>query len=89
MPADPRPSDAYFQEFSRGEAEDQAWIVRRGDQVRVPYGRLDEVVRSYEWSRLEPGVVVLKQFAPGLGIVRERVVAGGVERLELVEVEAA
>ena len=84
MPADPRPGDAYHQEFLRGQAEDQAWVVHRRDVVRVPAGRFDDVVRTYEWSRIEPRVVVMKQFAPGLGIVRERVVAGGAERLELV-----
>ena len=86
MPADPRPSDAYFQEFYRGEAEDQAWVVNRREEIRVPYGRVSDVIRTYEWSRLEPRVVVMKQFGPGLGIVRERVVAGGAERLELVDV---
>jgi hypothetical protein len=89
MPADPRPSDATFQEFYRGEAEDQGWVVARRDRVRVPYGRVDDVVRTYEWSRLEPRVVVMKQYAPGIGLVRERIVAGGVERLELLSVRAA
>jgi hypothetical protein len=86
MPADPRPSDAYFQEFYRGEAEDQGWVVHRREVVRVPYGRVSDVLRTYEWSRLEPAVVVMKQYGPGLGIVRERVVAGEAERLELVDV---
>ena len=86
MPADPRPSDAYFQEFYRGEAEDQAWVVHRRETVRVPYGRVTDVIRTYEWSRLEPAVLVMKQYGPGLGIVRERIVAGGAERLELIAV---
>jgi hypothetical protein len=87
MPTEPRPAVAYRQEFYRGEAEDQAWIVRRNDHVTVPYGDLDHVVRTYEWSRLEPGVMGLKLYAPGLGIVRERMIAGGTERLALVSVE--
>jgi hypothetical protein len=86
MPADPKPSDASFQEFYRGEAEDQAWVVHRRGEVRVPYGRFDDVVRTYEWSRLEPRVVTMKQYAPDIGLVRERIVAGGVERLELIDV---
>jgi hypothetical protein len=87
MPAEPRPTVAYRQEFYRGAAEDQAWIVRRNDHVTVPYGDLDHVVRTYEWSRLEPGVMGLKLYAPGLGIVRERLIAGGTERLALASVE--
>ena len=84
MPADPKPTDAYRQEFYRGHAEDQAWIVQRHAIVRVPYGKLRNVVRSFEWTRLEPRVLAAKFYAPGLGIVRERDVAGGNEILELV-----
>lgn len=84
MPADPRPTVAYRQEYLTGHAEDQAWIVQRHAEVTVPFGHLDQAVRSLEWSRLEPGVVVAKFYAPGLGLVFERVLAGGAERLELV-----
>jgi hypothetical protein len=84
MPADPRPTVAYRQEYFPGRAEDQGWIVQRHAEVTVPYGDLDQAVRSLEWSRLEPGVVVAKFYAPGLGLVFERVLAGGAERLELV-----
>jgi hypothetical protein len=84
MPADPRPTDAYRQEFLRGHAEDQAWIVQRGATVRVPYGRLRHVVRTFEWSRLEPRVMSEKLYAPGLGIVKEHDLSGGNERFVLV-----
>jgi len=86
MPADPRPTDAYRQEFFRGHAEDQAWIVQRHATVRVPYGRLHDVVRSFEWTRLEPRVMSAKFYGPGLGIVRERDIAGGNESFALVSV---
>ena len=86
MPADPEATDAYRQEFSQGHAEDQAWIVQRGATIDVPYGSLDRVLRTFEWTRLEPGVVSEKFYAPGLGIVREHDVAGGSEQLELVDV---
>jgi hypothetical protein len=86
MPADPHPTDAYRQEFRRGHAEDQAWIVQRRAQVTVPYGHLRDVVRSLEWSRLEKDVVSVKLYAPGLGIVKERDMAGGSEVFELVSV---
>jgi hypothetical protein len=87
MPANPGPTDAYRQEFFKGHAEDQAWIVARHQVARVPIRRVAEVVRSYEWTRLEPGVVSLKLYGPGLGIIREKDVAGGNELLELVKVE--
>jgi hypothetical protein len=87
MPADPRPTDAYRQEFLRTHAEDQAWIVQRGLRVKVPYGRIRHAVRSFEWTRLEPGVMSEKIYAPGLGIVKERDLSGGNERFVLVSVQ--
>jgi hypothetical protein len=86
MPADPKPTDAYRQELYRGQAVDQAWIVQRQATVAVPYGTLHHAVRSFEWSRLEPGVLSVKFYAPGLGIVREKDLAGGSEVFELVSV---
>jgi hypothetical protein len=86
MPADPGPTDAYRQELYPGHAEDQAWITQRHASTTVPYGTLHQVVRSFEWSRLEKGVVSEKLYAPGLGIVRERDLAGGSETFALVAV---
>ena len=87
MPANPRPTDAFRQEFYKGHAEDQAWIVQSNTRIKVPYGTFDHVVRSLEWSRLERGVVAVKLYAPGLGIVRERDLSGGDELFELVSVK--
>ena len=84
MPADPKPTNAYRQEFYAGHAEDQAWIVQRGGVVKVPFATLHHVVRSFEWSRLEPQVISVKFYAPGLGIVREKDLVGGSEIFELV-----
>lgn len=86
MPAHPGPTDAYRQEFYRGHAEDQAWLVQKGAVVKVPYGTIHCALRSFEWTRLEPGVMSLKFYGRGLGIVRERDVAGGNEQFELVSV---
>jgi hypothetical protein len=86
MPNRPRPTDAYRQEFLPGHAEDQAWIVQRDARVTVAFGTLNNVVRSFEWTRLEPDVVSEKMYARGLGIVREHDVAGGTEMIELVDV---
>jgi hypothetical protein len=86
MPANPRPTDAYRQEFWRGQAEDQAWIVQNNTTVTVPRGTFHRVVRSYEWSRLEKANVSVKFYARNVGIIRERDVAGGTELFQLVGV---
>jgi hypothetical protein len=84
MPADPRPSTADYMEFARGEAEDQAWVVQRLPFVVTPGGRRDRIVRTLEWSRLEPDVVSMKFYARGLGIVEEKDLAAGDEHFWLV-----
>ena len=84
MPADPRPSHADYMEFAKGEAEDQAWVVQRLPYVVTPGGREEHIVRTLEWSRLEPDVVSMKFYARGLGIVLEENLAGGAERFWLV-----
>ena len=86
MPASPEPTDAYRQELLAGHAEDQAWIVANDETLSGPIGDVSDVVRSYEWTRLEPDVVSLKLYAPNLGIVQEGDVAGGEEFLQLVDV---
>jgi hypothetical protein len=86
MPAQPRPTDAFRQEFWRGHAEDQAWLVQRGFKTKVPYGTVKRSLRSLEWSRLEKRVVSMKIYGPGLGIVMERDLSGGSEVFKLVSV---
>lgn len=86
MPPHPQPTQAFRQEYWKGHAEDQAWVVRRGGATTVPYGHVRHILRTYEWSRLEPGVMSLKLYAPGIGIVREKDVSGGSEVFELVSV---
>jgi hypothetical protein len=86
MPADPGPTKSYRQEFYPGHAEDQAWIVQGHGTVKVPYRTVHDVVRSFEWTRLETDVMAVKFYGPGLGIVKEKDVVGGNEVFELVSV---
>jgi len=86
MPADPRPTDAYRQEFFRGHAEDQAWIVGFKRSQPTPMRTFRHVLRTFEWTRLEPGVLSLKLYARGVGIVREQDLAGGSETFAVVAV---
>ena len=89
MPADPRPSQAAYMEFAKGEAEDQAWVVQRLPSVQTPGGRQEHIVRTLEWSRLEPDVVSMKFYARGLGIVEEKDIAAGDEHFWVVSSSAA
>jgi hypothetical protein len=84
MPADPHPTDAYRQEYFPGHAEDQAWIVSARAHVRTPLKSYRHAVRSFEWSRLEPGVMSVKFYGRGVGIVREHDLSGGNETFAVV-----
>src|SRR5919197_5094892 len=51
MPADPRPGDAYRQEYyPPGTALDEARVVRLGAKLTVPSGRFDRVLVTSERS---------------------------------------
>ena len=46
---------AAYMEFAKGEAEDQAWVVQRLPvRCATPGGRREHIVRTLEWTRLEP-----------------------------------
>jgi hypothetical protein len=83
MLADPRIGAVYRQEYRRGVAEDVARVASVGDTVTVRAGRFTGCVTTEDWSPLEPGVRERKTYCPGVGLVRERTVAGGAERSEL------
>jgi hypothetical protein len=85
MPADPTVSDAGRQEFYPGEAEDMGWVVQTGLSIDVRAGSYDDAIRVLEWSPLEPRIVVEKLYAPGVGILGEEALSGGLENFELVE----
>jgi hypothetical protein len=86
MEANPQIPDAYRQELLAGEAEDTAWIVDRGTTIRVPYGRLTNVLTTLEATRLEPGAYDQKVYGPGIGIVLEQSLSGDPEYAKLESV---
>jgi hypothetical protein len=86
MEANPQIPDAYRQEYLVGQAEDTAWVVGRGGSVTVPYGTLHNVLTTLEATRIEPGLIDQKIYAPGIGIVSERALTGPTEYSKLVRV---
>ena len=72
MPAEPSVGDAYRQEYLAGEAEDMGEVIALDGEVEVPAGAFAEVVTTRDWTPLEPDVVEEKDYAPGVGLVRER-----------------
>jgi hypothetical protein len=86
MLADPHVGTAYRQEFFRGAAEDKGKVVALGEHVSVPAGSFGNVVVTEDFTSLEPSVLERKYYAPGIGVVLERLIEGGEEINRLIEI---
>jgi hypothetical protein len=86
MNADPKVTDSYRQEYLKGEAEDMYWAIAKNQTIKVPYGTFHNAILTMEWTPLEPKVASEKYYVPGIGIVAERNLSGGLENIELMNV---
>jgi len=84
MTAHPAVGDAHRQEYARGSAEDQYWLVDIHHHVSGPFTSSERAALTIHWSRLEPGVIDEKAYIAGIGPVREIAVQGPPESAELV-----
>jgi len=85
MLSEPKEGDYYRQEFFLGDAEDMAEVVSKSEEsVTVPFGTYnDEVLKTRDWTPIEPDVLEFKYYAPGIGLVLEVNPETG-ERVELI-----
>jgi hypothetical protein len=86
MEADPQVGDSYAQENAPGVAEDRATVLSLDAHATVPYGSFDGLLKTKDFSPLEPSVVEHKKYLRGVGSILEKEVKGGQERLALVRV---
>ena len=86
MPASPRTGQSFQQEYSKGVAEDHFAVESLTATITVPYGHFDNLLRTREWTPLEPGVLDAKYYVRGIGQVREVTVRGPRESLTLVQI---
>jgi len=86
VPGDPQVGTFYRQEYLLGEAEDMATVISRGEEsAAVPYGEFTEdVLKTGEYTPIEPDAYEYKYYAPGVGMVLEVDPESG-DRVELVE----
>ena len=76
---------AYRQEYYRGHAEDFAQVLGKSESVTAPAGTYHDVLKTKEFTPLEPKLLEHKYYACGVGVVREVTVKGGSYRVQLVE----
>ena len=69
MKAHPAVGDFYRQEFSLGNAEDEAETRSLTQTVPVPSGTFHHCLKSKETTPLEPDLLEFKFYAPGVGNV--------------------
>jgi len=82
VPANPRPGMTYRQEYYKGEAEDQAKVLRLDAKVTVPFGTFENCLETEDTTPLEPDVVEKKYYAKGIGnVLRTTAEGGGREEL--------
>src|SRR4051812_4851440 len=89
MPAHPRVGERHRQEYYRGHAEDQFRVLDLHARVKVPFGSFRNVLRTREWTRLEPAVIDNKYYVRGVGTVLEISRRGPFEVNRLVSVRRA
>ena len=86
MEAHPAVGDRYAQEDAPGVAEDRAKVLSLDAHATVPYGSFDGLLKTKDFSPLEPSVIEHKKYLRGVGSILEKEVMGGQERLVLVRV---
>ena len=59
-----------------------------GESVSVPYGSFEDVLVTEDTTPLEPKIQEHKYYARGVGVVLERLIAGGHEVNRLVAVHS-
>jgi hypothetical protein len=77
LPADPQAGMAYRQEYYAGQAEDAAEILTLDAHVDVPFGTFDNVLKTRDFTPLDPDIEEHKFYARGVGPVEVRQTRGG------------
>jgi hypothetical protein len=79
--------ETYYQEFYKGYAEDQATLLSNKSTVTIALGTFTHCVETKEFTRLSPGDVTKKFYAPGLGEILAVELPRGTAREQLVSFE--
>ncbi|HEY4630164.1 MAG TPA: hypothetical protein VIG96_02565 [Blastococcus sp.] len=88
LPAKAEAGLEYRQEYLAGEAEDQAIVLSTSEQAQTPTGIYTDALLTRDTTPLEPDLVELKWYAPGVGPVLTLTPSGEQTREELVQAPA-
>jgi hypothetical protein len=88
MLAEPKVKVTYDQEVAKDVAEDKATVLSLDNNVTVPYGSFSNVIKTKEFSALEPDAVEQKYYAANVGDIKEKTLKGSKEGIELIEIKS-
>jgi hypothetical protein len=77
MPAKPRRGLEYRQEYFAGHAEDRAKVRSLHENVSVPFGSFDRVLKTKDIAPLPPKSFEVKFYVRGMGLVDAFTTKGG------------
>ena len=86
MKANPARGDSWRQEFRKGEAEDMAEVIALNEPATVPAGTFQGCIKTKDWTPLEPKIEENKLYCPVAGVVSSKMVKGGSDSMQLVEI---
>jgi hypothetical protein len=87
MLADPRPGISYRQEYYEDEAEDEAKVLRLNAKVTLENGEsYEDCLETKEWTRLDPGHIEHKFYAPGVGLIFVEELKGKTVHVNLIDI---
>ena len=87
---DPQPGNIYRQEYWLAEAEDLAEVISRDEEtVSVTAGTFDDdVLKTKDFTPIEPDVFEFKYYAPGIGPLVEEAYEDDMATGEIVELQS-
>lgn len=77
-------NEEYYQEYYAGEAEDKGQVISVNESVTVPFGSFKNVLKTYDFSSLDPDLKENKFYAEGIGVIKEVDLLSG-EEVVLIE----
>lgn len=87
MLAQPKVGDTYQQERAKGVAEDAATVLSLKEKVCVPYGCFLNVLKTKDFTPLDPDILEHKFYAQGIGPIKTVQVKGGSGEEQLVQIK--
>lgn len=87
MLAQPKVGDTYQQEKAKGVAEDAATVLSLKEKVCVPYGCFSNVLKTKDFTPLQPEILEHKFYAQGIGPIKTVQVKGGSGEEKLVQIK--